>query len=33
MAEETNVQGTENTAQEQERTFTQADVDLSLIHI
>ena len=27
MAEETNVQGTENTAQEQERTFTQADVD------
>lgn len=27
MEEETNVQGTENTAQEQERTFTQADVD------
>lgn len=27
MAEETNVQGTENTAQEQEKTFTQADVD------
>lgn len=27
MAEEPNVQGTENTAQEQERTFTQADVD------
>ena len=27
MAEETNVHGTENTAQEQERTFTQADVD------
>lgn len=27
MAEEPNVQGTENTALEQERTFTQADVD------
>lgn len=27
MTEETNVQGTENTAQEQEKTFTQADVD------
>lgn len=27
MAEETNVQGTENTALEQEKTFTQADVD------
>lgn len=27
MAEQTNVQGTENTAQEQEKTFTQADVD------
>lgn len=27
MTEETNVQGTENTAQEQEETFTQADVD------
>ena len=27
MAEEINVQGTENTALEQEKTFTQADVD------
>ena len=27
MAEEPNVQGTENTAHEQEKTFTQADVD------
>lgn len=27
MADETNVQGTENTALEQEKTFTQADVD------
>ena len=27
MADETNVQGTENTAHEQEKTFTQADVD------
>lgn len=27
MTEETNVQGTENTALEQEKTFTQADVD------
>lgn len=27
MTEETNVQSTENTAQEQEKTFTQADVD------
>ena len=27
MSEEPNVQGTENTALEQEKTFTQADVD------